>query len=85
MKADIPLQRGYVFLLYHKHAEYTMQRKLYVSPSAQKRRASYVVNVICLCFIIDTQSILCREDFVLLLHDRNAEYPMQRRFYDAAF
>jgi len=34
MKADIPLQRGYVFLLYYKHAEYTMQRRLYVSPSA---------------------------------------------------
>ena len=62
-----------------------MQRRFYASASWQKYRISYAEKVLCFYFMTEMQSILYREGYILLLHDRNAEYPMQRRFYDAAF
>jgi hypothetical protein len=39
---------------------------------------------LCCCFMTEIQSILCKVGFTILLYDRNAEYTMQRRFYDSA-
>ena len=66
-------------LLHHRNADYTMLRKLYASASPQKRRTSYAERVRCFCFIIETQSILCREVYLPSLHHRNAAFPMQRK------
>ena len=72
-------REGYMLLRHHRNADYIMLRKLYDSASPQKRRTSYAERVRCFCFIIETQSILCREGYLLSLHHRNAAYPIQRK------
>ena len=74
----------YMLLLPDRNSEHPMQRSLYASASWQKCRASYAGKFICFYFMTEIQSILCREVYMLLLYDRNAENPIQRSLYASA-
>jgi len=80
---SILYREGYMLLLHDRNAEYPMQRRFYASASWQKYRESCAEKVLCCCFMTEMRSVLYREGYMLLLHDRNTEYPKQRRFYDA--
>jgi hypothetical protein len=68
-------------VLHHRHAEYTIQRRFYAAVLYQKYRVSCAEKVLCFCYMTVIESILCREGFMLLLYERNTEYPMKRRFF----
>jgi hypothetical protein len=80
---SILCREGLMLLLHDRNTKCPMQRKFYALLH-DRNAVSYAEKVLCCCFMTEIKSILCRESFMLLLHHRNKEYPMQRRLSVAA-